>query len=141
MRAEIVKSYRLELWSKYMEGSVTPVLTISDERMRKLGIGGGVTNNIEKGTPYPEIIALEKKCDGELREVAAIVEGIDILSGGRWFIFQSECEDFASNQIPSCQFKWFVDILIYPQFVTGETVLSEESQRDKVRAAKLIKTK
>ena len=58
MRSEIVKSYRLELWSKDMEGSVTPVLTIYDERMIKLGIGGGVTNNREKVTTYPEIISL-----------------------------------------------------------------------------------
>ena len=61
MRSEMVKSDRLEIWSKYMEGATTPVLTILDDRMINTDIGGRVTNNIDNDTPFPEIIALEKK--------------------------------------------------------------------------------
>ena len=64
MRSDMVKSDSLELWSKDMEVAITPVLTILDEHMRNLDIRGGVTNNIENSIPYPEIIALENKWEG-----------------------------------------------------------------------------
>ena len=48
-----------------MEGATTPVLTIVDDRMINTDIGGGVTNNIENDTPFPEIISLEKKWEGD----------------------------------------------------------------------------
>ena len=53
MQAEMVKTDGLELWSEDMEGVITPVLTIFYERMRKLEIGGGVTNNRENENHCP----------------------------------------------------------------------------------------
>ena len=43
-----------------MEGAITPVLTILDERMKNMEIGEGVKNNRENETPYPDIISMEK---------------------------------------------------------------------------------
>ena len=39
------------------------------------------------------------------------------------------------------QFQWFIDIVSYLQIVTGETVLTEESQRYEFREAKVRNTK
>ena len=61
--------------------------------------------------------------------------------GGRWFRSQSECEDFAREKIPEGQFQWFVNIVSYLQFVTRENVSTSESQRDKVHATNVRKTK
>ena len=83
----MVKSDHLELWLIYMEGYITLALTILDEHMRKMEIGRGGANNRDKDTIYPEIIELENYCKGELREVAAIVEGRDLFAGCIWFIY------------------------------------------------------
>ena len=53
-----------------MEGAITKILSILDERMKKLDIGGGFTTNMEDYTPYLDIAALDKKWEGELREVS-----------------------------------------------------------------------
>ena len=66
-----------------MEGTITLVLTILNDLMRNMEIVGGVKNNRENQTPSPYITALEKKWQGELREVAVIVDGRSIFSGGR----------------------------------------------------------
>ena len=84
---------------------------------------------------------LEKKWDGELREVEAQVEGISVFAGGGWFISQNECKEFARDQIPYGQFQWFAFIVIYLQFVTGEKVSTAESQRDKLHTSKVRKNK
>ena len=103
---------------------------ILDERIKKMEIGGGVTNNIENETPSPEIIYLENKWEGELGEVEARVEGREVFEGGRCFRSQSEYEDFSRDHILDFQFKWFIDIVSYLKFVTGETVSTAEYQRD-----------
>ena len=36
MRAEMIKSYQLEMWGGYMEGGINPVLSILDDYMKKL---------------------------------------------------------------------------------------------------------
>ena len=38
-------------------------------------------------------------------------------------------------------FQWFIDIVGYLHFVTGETALTAESQRDEVHADKVRNTK
>ena len=40
MRAEMIKTDRLEMWEKYMERAITMVLSILENRMRKIEIGG-----------------------------------------------------------------------------------------------------
>ena len=42
MWAEMIKTYWLDMWAKNMEGAITLFLSILDNRMRKLGIGGGI---------------------------------------------------------------------------------------------------
>ena len=64
-----------------------------------------------------------------------------MFAGGRWFRSQIECEDFARDKIPDGKFKWFINIFIYLLFVTGESVSTLESHRDKVHATKVRKTK
>ena len=49
--------------------------------------------------------------------------------------------EFAENHIPVGQFQWFLDIVSYLQFFTGETVSTAESQRGEAHAAKVRKTK
>ena len=53
-----------------MEGYITIVLALLDERMKKLEIGGGIATNMEDYTPYSDIYVSEKKWEGELREVS-----------------------------------------------------------------------
>ena len=53
-----------------------------------------------------------------------------MLAGGGWFRSQSKCEDFSRDHIPEGQFKWFIDIVNYLRFVTGDTVPMVESQRE-----------
>ena len=56
-------------------------------------------------------------------------------------MLQSECEDFLRDKILEGQFQWFIDIISYLQFVTGYTVSTLDSQRDKVHVAKVRKMK
>ena len=61
MRAEMIKTDRLEMWAKYMEGGINPVLSILDDRMIKLDIGGGMMSGgsfVTNDTPSTEIISL-----------------------------------------------------------------------------------
>ena len=62
-----------------------------------------------------------------------------VFAGGLWFRSRMECVDFAENHIPVGQFQWFLDIVSYLQFVTGETVFTVELQRDEVHASKVLK--
>ena len=127
-----------------MERAITMVLSILDNRMRKIEIGGEMMAGLSYVTndnPSPERISPENKCEGELREVAARLEVTSVFTGGRWFRLQIECEDFAREKIPEGQFHWFIDIVIYLKFVTEENISTLESQRDKVHAAEVRKTK
>ena len=54
---------------------------------------------------------------------------------------QMEHVDFAEDHIMVGQLQWFIDIVSYLQFLTGETVFTAESQRDEVHASKVRKTK
>ena len=64
-----------------------------------------------------------------------------MFTGGRWFRLQRECKDLDRDQILEGQLQWFIYIVRYLQFVTGETVSTLESQMDKVHATKVSKTK
>ena len=64
-----------------------------------------------------------------------------MFAGGRCLRLQIECEDFARDKIPEWQFQWFIDIVSYLQFITGDTVSTLESHRDKVQSVKARKTK
>ena len=78
MRVEMIKTDQIEIWTKDMEGAITTVLSILYDRMRKLEIGGGIMAgglSIKNDTSSPKNISLEKKWEGELREVVSRVEG------------------------------------------------------------------
>ena len=64
-----------------------------------------------------------------------------MFAGGGWFRSQIECDDFARDKIPEGKFQWFINIVSYLQFVTGEMVSTLESQGDENHAAKVRKTK
>ena len=64
---ETIKTYWLYIWGEYMEGDITPVLSILDDWMRKIEIGGGIIAGVPyvlNDTPYPEIIDMENKWEG-----------------------------------------------------------------------------
>ena len=42
MRADMIDKNRLEMWAKDIEGIITPVFSILDDRMSKLEIGGEI---------------------------------------------------------------------------------------------------
>ena len=69
---------------------------------------------------------LERKRYSKLRQLAAWIDGMDVLAGGRWFRSKMECVEFATKNITEGHFQWFIDIVIYLQFVTGDTVYTEE---------------
>ena len=48
---------------------------------------------------------------------------------------------FLKTHITEGQFQWFIDIISYLQFVTGETVSTADSQRYEVHVDKVRKTK
>ena len=56
--------------------------------------------------------------------------GVDVFARGRCFRSQMECMEFATKQIPGEQFQWFIYIVIYLHFFTGEMVSMAESQMD-----------
>ena len=107
----MVKTYRLDIWSKDTKGVINCVLSILYDQERKLEIGGGIIEGVQSVpnyTPSPEIIA---KWEGEPREVAARVEGAAVFTGGMGFMYQSECEYFASDHTPEGKFQWFIYIV------------------------------
>ena len=65
------------------------------------------------------------------------VDEIDVFVVGIWFRSQMECIEFATKDIPEGLFQWSIEIVGYLQFVTGETVYTADSQRDKVHASKV----
>ena len=48
---------------------------------------------------------------------------------------------FAEKHISVGQFQWFIDIVSYLQFLTGETVSTAKSQQYEVHTAKVRKAK
>ena len=52
-----------------------------------------------------------------------------------------ECMNFSENHILGGQFQWFIYIVSYLHFVTGETVSTSDSQKFEVHTAKVRKTK
>ena len=66
---------------------------------------------------------------------------MNVFSGGGWFWFYIECVEFTEKHIPVGQFQWFIDIVSYLVFVTGETVLTTESQQDEFHADMVHKTR
>ena len=61
--------------------------------------------------------------------------------GGKWLRSKSKSEESSIYQILEGQYQWFINIVSYLHFVTGETVSTAESQRDEVHDAKSMKTK
>ena len=67
MREEMIKTDWQEMWAKYMEGNITPLLYIIDDRMSKLEIGGVTMagrSSITNDTPSTEIISLDNNWEG-----------------------------------------------------------------------------
>ena len=75
-----------------------------------------------------DIAALDDKWERKLNEVAARINRTAIFSGGWWFWSWIECVDFAEKHISVGYFQWFLDIVSYLQFVTGEVVSTTELQ-------------
>ena len=50
------------------------------------------------------------------------VDGMAVFAGGRWFRLQMEHVEFYTKNIPKGHFQWFIDIVNYLKFFTGETV-------------------
>ena len=73
--------------------------------------------------------------------MAERVEGTAVFAGGRWFGLKIEREGFARDNILEGKFQWFIYIVSYIHFITGETVSTLESQRYEFHAAKVRKTK
>ena len=88
-----------------------------------------------------EIVSIGDKWEGKSNEFVYIINGMTVFAGGRWLRSRMECVDFEEKHIPLGKFQWFLDIVIYIQFITGETVSTAESQQDEVHAAKVRKTK
>ena len=57
--------------------------------------------------------------------------------GGRWFRTLNECITFSEVHIPEGQLQWFIDIVAYLEFITGNKVSPRESHLDYMHAAKV----
>ena len=57
-----------------------------------------------------------------MRKVAALIDGVVVFSEVRWFIQQRECVEFSENHIMKGKLQWFIIIVSYLQFVTGENL-------------------
>ena len=64
-----------------------------------------------------------------------------VFAGGRWLRYLMQYVEFATTHIPEVHIQWLIDIVIYLQFVTGDTVSVAELQRDEVHTEKVMKTK
>ena len=95
-----------------------------EERTRNLEVSS-VVGLINQMGGNKDIKMLEIIWDTQLREVAARVDGMAVFWGGRWFRSHMECMEFATNHIPEGQFQWFIDIVSYLEFVTGDTASKE----------------
>lgn len=49
--------------------------------------------------------ALEGKWEGQISEVAALMDRMAVFVGGRWFLSQMECVEFSEKHIPEVQFQ------------------------------------
>ena len=56
MQSEIMKSDLIDLWSKYMEVTITLILTILDDIMKNMDRGGEVKNNRDNEKSSTETI-------------------------------------------------------------------------------------
>ena len=61
--------------------------------------------------------------------------------GGRWFCTLNKYITFSEVHIPEGRLQWFIDIVAYLQFITGDTVSPREYQLDDMHAAKVRNTK
>ena len=57
---------------------------------------------------------------------------MDVFAGEKWLRYQMGCVEFTTKHINKGQFQWFIEIVSYLQFVTGETVYTAEPQIDKM---------
>ena len=123
-----------------MDYTIIPGLLLLDERIKHLELNTG-TVGVVHNAGTSEIMSLENKLEGNLREVAAGIYRKDVFSGGRWFRSHMECVDFKEKHPLEGQFKWSIEIVSYLQFVTGEIVLNADSQRNEVHVDKAHRTK
>ena len=100
-------------------------------------MGGGVPTNIEDYTPSSDVSALDKKWEGGTTRGDRTSRGTIRFFREEIVQIKNECEEFARDKIPEGQFQWFIEIVIYKQFVTFKTVSTAESQRDEVHTENL----
>ena len=60
--------------------------------------------------------------------------------GGRWFHMLNNCIKYFETHVSEVQFRWFIDIVAYLQFFTGETFIPRESHLYGIHGAKIRKT-
>ena len=84
IRIGMLNTPSLELWSEYMDSAITPVLMILYKRMKHIELNTGIVA-VGHTAGTSEITALEIKWERKMREVAALIDGIYVFSGGRWF--------------------------------------------------------
>ena len=79
----------IEKCSEDTDSAISPVLLLLDKRMKHLEINTG-TVGVGHNVGTSENTTLENKWEGNMREVAVCINGMDIFSGGRWFRSQIE---------------------------------------------------
>ena len=60
--------------------------------------------------------------------------------GGRWFHTLNNCINYFEAHVSEVQFWWFIDIVAYLQFFTGETFIPRESQLYDIHGENIRKT-
>ena len=75
-----------------------------------------------------------------IREVTAYTDGIYVFMGGSWFRTLNDCINLSEVHIPEGQLQWFIDIVAYLEFITGNKVSPRESHLDYMHAAKVRNT-
>ena len=129
MKRGMINGPCLEWCLEDTESEITLVLKMFDERMNNLDMNSSTMSGVV-GVGITDLESFEDMWEVQLSDIAARIDVMHVFVRGRWFQLQMECVDFAEKQIPVGQFQWFIDIVSYLQFVTGETVSTAESQHD-----------
>ena len=61
--------------------------------------------------------------------------------GRGWFHTLNKCIEFSEELTQEVQLQWFIDIVAYLKFVTGDKFSPRESQIENMHASKVINTK
>ena len=73
--------------------------------------------------------------------MATHTDGIAMFMGGRWSRTINNCITFTEEHVPESQVQWFIDIVAYLQFITGQIVIPRQCQIDEMHATKVRNTK